>query len=180
MADKTKPATEAAVNIFAIEADNAITRNPADVPELAAVFSNQAELAALSANWPAEKLVNIWNRLPGVTALTKFSSRETAVRRIWAALSRPDPTVVDEIPAAPRQPARKRKASKKNEAGTKREKVIALLKRSEGATLKAIMMATGWQAHSVRGFISAQLTKKSGLKVKSFKRDGERVYRIRS
>ena len=63
---------------------------------------------------------------------------------------------------------------------TKSEIVIALLRKSGGATLKALMIATGWQAHSVRGFISGQLTKKMGLKVRSFKRDGERVYSIRS
>jgi hypothetical protein len=41
------------------------------------------------------------------------------------------------------------------------------------------MKATGWQAHSVRGFISGSLTKKMGLKVESIKReDGERAYRI--
>jgi len=39
--------------------------------------------------------------------------------------------------------------------------------------------ATGWQAHSVRGFISAQLSKRMGLRVKSFTREGQRVYRIR-
>jgi hypothetical protein len=42
------------------------------------------------------------------------------------------------------------------------------------------MAATGWQAHSVRGFISGQLTKRMRLKVKSFRRDGERVYTIRT
>jgi hypothetical protein len=41
------------------------------------------------------------------------------------------------------------------------------------------MAATSWQAHSVRGFISGQVTKKMRLKIKSFKRDGERVYSIR-
>ena len=63
---------------------------------------------------------------------------------------------------------------------TKSEAVLALLRQPGGATLKALMTATGWQAHSVRGFISGQLTKKMRLKVKSFKRDGERVYSIRS
>jgi Protein of unknown function (DUF3489) len=56
--------------------------------------------------------------------------------------------------------------------------VIALLREPSGGTLKAIMAATGWQSHSVRGFISAQLVKKRKLKVKSFKRNGERVYKI--
>ena len=42
------------------------------------------------------------------------------------------------------------------------------------------MDLTGWQSHSVRGFISAQLRKRMGFKIQSFKRDGERIYRIRS
>jgi hypothetical protein len=41
------------------------------------------------------------------------------------------------------------------------------------------MASTGWQAHSVRGFISAQLSKRLGFQVLSSKRQGERVYRIR-
>jgi hypothetical protein len=63
--------------------------------------------------------------------------------------------------------------------GSKTEKVLDLLKRSGGATLKEIMKATGWQAHSVRGFISGALGKGMGLTVNSAKRqDGERVYSI--
>jgi Protein of unknown function (DUF3489). len=61
---------------------------------------------------------------------------------------------------------------------TKTERVIALLKRPSGATLKAIMALTGWQAHSVRGFLSAQLVKRKGLEVESTKRKGQRFYRI--
>ena len=62
---------------------------------------------------------------------------------------------------------------------TKAEMVIALLKDPSGATLQAIMTATGWQSHSVRGFISGQLINKRKLRVRSFERDGERVYKIR-
>ena len=63
--------------------------------------------------------------------------------------------------------------------GTKTQKVLELLKRSAGATLKEIMKATDWQAHSVRGFISGTLGKKMGLEVESVKGDdGERTYRI--
>ena len=43
-----------------------------------------------------------------------------------------------------------------------------------------LMELTGWQAHSVRGFLSAQLSKKRSLRVESFTRKGERVYRIRA
>jgi hypothetical protein len=61
---------------------------------------------------------------------------------------------------------------------TKVAKVIALLREPKGATLQTIMAATGWQSHSVRGFISAQLIKKRKLRVRSFKRAEERVYKI--
>ena len=60
------------------------------------------------------------------------------------------------------------------------EQIVALLKGSSGASLRAIMDLTGWQSHSVRGFISAQLGKRMGFRIQSFKRDGERIYRIRS
>ena len=63
---------------------------------------------------------------------------------------------------------------------TRADQILALLRQPGGATLKAIMAATNWQAHSVRGFISGHLVKKLGLVVLSLRRDGERVYAIRS
>jgi hypothetical protein len=63
--------------------------------------------------------------------------------------------------------------------GSKTATVLDLLKRPDGATLQGIMKATGWQAHSVRGFISGTLGKKMGLTVASVKEeDGERRYSI--
>jgi hypothetical protein len=48
-----------------------------------------------------------------------------------------------------------------------------------GASLQQLRKATGWQAHSVRGFLSGTLKKKMGLRVTSTKpQDGERTYRI--
>jgi hypothetical protein len=50
---------------------------------------------------------------------------------------------------------------------------------STGVTLLELMTATGWQAHSVRGFLSAAVGKKMGLHLDSSKReDGRRVYRM--
>jgi hypothetical protein len=64
--------------------------------------------------------------------------------------------------------------------GSKTEQVLELLKRPGGATLKAIMKATDWQAHSVRGFLSGTIRKKMGLEVTSTKgEDGERTYSIK-
>jgi hypothetical protein len=49
-------------------------------------FSNEAALAKLAANWPAARLVEIWNSLPGETQVKKFKDRATAVSRIWKAI----------------------------------------------------------------------------------------------
>ena len=64
-------------------------------------------------------------------------------------------------------------------AGSKTAKVLDLLKRSGGASLKELMKATGWQAHSVRGFLSGALGKKMGLTVSSAKVDEDRRYSIK-
>jgi hypothetical protein len=65
--------------------------------------------------------------------------------------------------------------------GSKAQKILDLLKRPEGATLAAIMKASSWQAHSVRGFISGTLGKKMGLKVTSTKDEGGgRIYSIQA
>jgi hypothetical protein len=49
-------------------------------------FRNEAGLTKLAADWPAARLVDIWNSLPGVMAVKKFKDRATAVNRIWKAI----------------------------------------------------------------------------------------------
>ncbi len=61
---------------------------------------------------------------------------------------------------------------------SKQAAVLQMLSHPKGATLDAIVEATGWQKHSVRGFLSAVIRKKLDLSLKSEKIDGERRYRI--
>ena len=78
-------------------------------------------------------------------------------------------------------PAQARKArvqGRPRAAGSKQDKIVALLQRPQGATLAKVVKATGWQAHSVRGFFAGTLRKKLGLKLVSTVADGVRVYRI--
>ena len=64
--------------------------------------------------------------------------------------------------------------------GSKTAKVLDLLKRPGGATAKELMKATGWQPHSVRGFLSGTVGKKMGMAVSSTKaEDGERTYSVK-
>jgi len=63
---------------------------------------------------------------------------------------------------------------------SKKAIVLDLLRRRDGATMAEIAKATDWQNHSIRGFISGQLTKKMGLTVESSRNEaGERVYRTK-
>jgi hypothetical protein len=174
---------------FTIDAENNITvLAPSQQSEKSEqgteTFSSPQELAALAAKWPGSRLVEIWNGLPGMEPVERFTSRRVAATRIWKAIQNLEPTAgARRRQVAPRKASAKNKASRRARAtgreNSKTAKVIALLQQPEGATLQAIMRATGWQTHSVRGFISGQLKKKLGLKIRSSKLDGERVYSIK-
>jgi hypothetical protein len=175
---------------FTIDAENSISAfaTTAEAPTNNAEvehFSSAKQLNRLAAKWPATRLLEIWNSLPGQKPVKKFTSRDKAVARIWEAIQTLVPDTGDPAASvAPEKATTRKRASAQGEpattrAGSKRAQILELLKQPEGATLKDIMNATAWQAHSVRGFISGTLGKKMGLSVASAKNEGgERVYRI--
>ena len=83
--------------------------------------------------------------------------------------------------ARPKQATKPARPHRESNSGgpSKQDRVIALLRRSQGTTIAAIMKATDWQAHSVRGFFAGVVRKKLGLKLVSEMARGGRVYRIR-
>jgi hypothetical protein len=66
-------------------------------------------------------------------------------------------------------PAPRTAGPRKPREGTEQQQVLAMLRRPEGATVAQIMEATGWQAHTVRGFF-AGLKKRQGLAVEAVER----------
>jgi hypothetical protein len=179
------------------------------------VVRSEKELAKAAAEWPASRLVELWNSFAGVAPFTdckpvkKFENRDKAVARIWAAIQRlgnaielkpaepapaeaPQPAAEkaagDPKPAAAKKASTpkakaatktkgKKPAAGKTREGTHKAEVIAMMQRKGGATLEEIAKATGWQKHTVRGFISI-LGSKGGMKISSSRResDGARVY----
>jgi hypothetical protein len=136
-------------------------------------FASEPELQEMAGEWPMKRLIEIWNRLPGVEPVTRFTDRKTAIRRIWRAIQ----------PQTDKGAKTARRASSTRHRpvfreGSKAAQVCSLLSRPQGATLNEIRSETGWQAHTVRGFISRNLSKPR-RKVCSFEREGERVYRLK-
>ena len=176
---------------FTIDSENNIAAH-ASVPtnlENAQSFASEKELAKLAAEWPGSRLVEVWNSFAGVAPFTelkpvkKFTDRKAAVARIWAAVQRlsagvaqPATDVAPTERKAKKSPAKlaKRATAQKGakggteERGNKKAEVIALMKRAKGVTLAEIVEATGWQKHTVRGFVSI-LGSKGGEKIESSK-----------
>ncbi len=82
--------------------------------------------------------------------------------------------------ASTRSAARTTSKSKpRSRSDTKHARILAMLRTPAGATIAALMTATEWQQHSVRGFLAGVVRKKLGLNLVSEQTDKGRVYRIK-
>ena len=106
--------------------------------------------------------------------MSKPAKSKSAMQRTVAA-----PTA----PAYRAKPAHQTTAvptSKKADPASKQSRVIAMLQSPTGVTIVAMMKTTGWQQHSVRGFLAGVVRKRLKLRLSSKKVDGNRVYQIAS
>ena len=154
---------------------------------------------------PSTRVMNVLTAAispAGESTMKTLSTQEEATQTVSSAIEEPKPGKKANVRAQkPRVAPAKSKAAKKATAakkahkapdgvkrrkaaasvrqGSKTAKVLDLLKRPGGTTLKELMKATGWQPHSLRGFLSGTVRKKMGLTVNSTKcEDGERSYSV--
>ena len=153
---------------FTLDNENTITAYTAaeHVPEGHDRFATEKELSKLSADWPITRFAEVWNAFAGVVpfdnlrTVKKFTDRKTAIARIWKAIQVLTPAPAHQAaPTAPKKAkatkvARAKDAAPAARQGSKKAIVLDMIRRPEGASLQEIMSATGWQSHSVRGFIS--------------------------
>jgi hypothetical protein len=167
------------MTIFTIDQDNNITGfasvKKADSNPESERFRSAKELDKVARKWPASRFIEIWNSLPGVSPVRRFTSRRVAVDRIWTAIQNLAPEDGAHTAPVATKMGRAVKDTSSNSAarvGSKTAIVLGLLKRRQGATLEELMDATEWQAHSVRGFLSGTLRKRMGLRIESAKSAG--------
>ena len=182
------------MNAYTIDADNNITvhaTRKAARETGAGVFDTAENLAELIGE-DNKRLVAVWNSLTGVTPVKKFASRAVGARRIFAEvqkLAAPAAAVALETKAETVPRARNTKKARsvpmaeaitkmEPKAGSKKEILLALISRNDGASLEELMAALHWQKHSVRGFIA---TLGKTVSIESFKTgQGVRTYKTNS
>jgi hypothetical protein len=158
---------------FTIDTDNNITAFGTQEEAAAATttpfdsFTSQKELAELAAAWPAERLVAIWNSLPGVTPVKRFKDHNAAATRIWGRIQslgapeKPQP----EQPAKPkaeRKPKGGAQAAKGASPKAKPTKKTSPAKKPAKAPKAAKPKAEGPREGSKMAQVIAMMERKNG------------------
>jgi len=147
-----------------------------------ATINNTAATSADTDKTDYSKSAGKKRRTPKTSAHSTGPSRKPAAKQprsnvAVASTAQPDGSTTARTTCVPKT----RSTGSVLREGSKGAVVVDLLKRKQGATVAELTKATGWQAHSVRGFLSGALKKKHGIAVASDKDgNGERRYRIAS
>jgi hypothetical protein len=117
------------------------------------------------------------------TDQTETAPETKATKKVTRGPRRADVASAKGKPGKKATPKKKTPRRARNDAreGSKTAAILELLKQPGGATSKELLKATGWQPHSLRGFLSGTVGKKMGLTVTSTKgEDVERSYSVKS
>src|SRR5713101_3322113 len=128
---------EKQMKTYTIDTENSITAHASNhEADDGHSFGSQQELATLVAEWPANRLIEVWNGIPGLTPVKKFTNRKSAVSRIWKAIQSLDGGATEEATTATERankPEAGAKASKKTTAAKKAPKGKKAAKAQETA-----------------------------------------------
>ena len=122
----------------------------------------------------AEMGLRWWRRQVAITR-TRIPMSKPAVKRV-AKAGLPRPRAAQ--PHLPTKATSSKDGKQSPEKTSKQARIIELLRAPDGTSVAAVMKCTGWQQHSVRGFLAGVVRKKLGLKLSSETKDGVRLYRI--
>lgn len=146
--------------------------------EIAAALNKAREIVAEhglntdSFDWPDPPVGYDWDRDGRVV---KVAAAQADVPAEEAEEARPDSVRPASEPKRARKRRQKTDQPTRTRANSKQATLIEMLKRPDGATARELMEASGWQAHTLRGFISGALKKKLGLNVQSRRDDGSKL-----
>ena len=89
---------------FLIDAENNISALGSQQADFEGeIFASQQELADLATKWPASRLIEVWNGIPGLTPVKKFTDGKSAVSRIWKAIQNLDGGATEDVTTAAEQ-----------------------------------------------------------------------------